>query len=443
MTYSKDEYISKFGKDAFFLLKSIFNTGKLSYFGGYPTLPKNIKWPTTMYSGKVVQLPFLAQINLADLSETQEELPKAGILYFFYDITFDERARPYPVCVVYSDSICNEITLPTIEMLPSFNDEMMMTGLFLFRHKEVIESYPRACFPKYEISPVKFKDIGNPIYSYNEENRDDRRDEQDRIISDQIDLTYKINCFEHQYKTDLSIYEVVGRENLPQWLVGQIEYMGNRIEKGTFVENWPQAWLHIEFFCTVLTKELKRGNQLQEVNENYQLLLELQKETDNWLYQSKLQKFDQKVPRNISSEFKNWVTNSYLSSVHNTSKSKVLFKIRIAIETSISSFPEARNWLIDLTANGTSTFNKIELERIESYIKVSCRQPHQVLGYGIPDGARTYDEGSYQDSILLLQLGFDDTMMWGFGDLDCLQFRISQKDLKELRFDKATMELIM
>lgn len=83
MTYSKDEYISKFGKDAFFLLKSIFNTEKLSYFGGYPTLPKNIKWPTTMYSGKVVQLPFLAQINLADLSEIQEELPKTGILFFF------------------------------------------------------------------------------------------------------------------------------------------------------------------------------------------------------------------------------------------------------------------------------------------------------------------------------------------------------------------------
>ena len=435
MIYSKDEYISKFGKDAFFLLKSIYNTGKLSYFGGYPTLPKNIKWPTTMYRGKVVQLPFLAQINLADLSEIQEELPKTGILYFFYDITFDEFPKKNPVCVVYSDSICNEITLPIIEMLPSFNDEMMMMGLFLYSNEEIIESHPRACYPKYEITPVKFKDIDNPIYSYNEESRDDRqddrRDEQDRIISDQIGLTYKINCCDDQYNTYLSIYEVVGRESLPQWLVGQIEYRGNRIESGTFVENWPQAWLHIEFFCTILTRELKRRNKLQEVNDNYQLLLELKKENDNWLNQSKLQSFDQKSPKNISSDFKNWVTNSYLTSINDTSKSDVLFNIRYAIEESMKSFTDACNWLIDLTTNGTSTFNKIELE------------PHQVLGYGINEGAGFYDEDSYQDSILLLQLGFDDTMMWGFGDLNCIKFRISRKDLQELRFDKATMELAM
>lgn len=328
-------------------------------------------------------------------------------------------------------------------MLPSFNDDMMMTGLFLFQHKEIIESHPRTCYPKYEISPVKFKDIDNPIYSYNEENRDDRRDEQDKIISDKIGLTYKINCCDDQYNTYLSIHEVVGRENLPPWLVRQIEYRGNRIESGTFVENWPQAWLHIDFFCTILTRELKRRNKPQEVNENYQLLLELQKENDNWLNQSKLQSFDQKVPKNISSDFKKWVTNSYLTSINDTSKSDVLFNIRCAIKESMRSFTEACNWLIDLTTNGTSTFNKIELETIDSHGKVSCHQPHQVLGYGILEGARIYNEDTYQDSILLLQLGFDDTMMWGFGDLNCLQFRISRKDLKELRFDKATMQLVM
>jgi len=443
MNFSKDEYISKFGKDAYFLVKSIYNTGKLSYFGGYPTLPKNFKWPTAIYEGKEVQLPFLAQLNLADLNEIQEELPKTGILYFFYDITFEDFGQSNPVCVVYSDSICNEITLPTTEMLPSFDDEMMMTGTFLFSHKEVIESHPRDCFPKYEISPVKFTDIYNPIYSYNEETWDDRRDEQDRIISDQLGLTYKRIGIDNQYDTDLSIYEVVGRENLPKWLVGQIEYMSDRIKCGPFVENWPQAWLHIELFCTVFIKNLRKANQLQEVIENYPLLLELLKQTQSWLNQSKRQNFDQKVPKNTSSEFKKWITSNYLTSVNDTSKSEVLFKIRTAIEESFSSFSAACNWLIDLTTNGTSTFNRLELERTENHRKVSCSQPHQMFGYGIPEGARIYDEGSYQDSILLLQLGYDNTMMWGFGDVNCLQFRISKKDLKEFKFNKASMQLIM
>lgn len=448
MAYSKNQYISKLGKEAVFLLKSSLNTGKLSYFGGYPTLPKNVNWPTTIYNGKEVQLPFLAQISLADLNGTQEELPKIGILYFFFDIAFEDLDQPNPVCVIYSDSICNEITIPASNMLPSFNDEMMMTGLFLFRHTEVLEFHPRDCFPKYEISPVTFKDIYNPIYTYNGEKEeisfwDDRQEEQDKIISEQIGLPYKHFNINNQYTPDLSIYEVVGRESLPQWLVGQIEYMSRRIESGLFAEHWPQAWLHIELFCTALIKNLQEANPLQPVNEDYQLLSTLLKQSENWLTQSRLQKYDEKVTDNKSSEFKKWIVDSYLSSVDNPSKSKTLMNIRFAIESSFSSFPAACNWLVDLTGNGASTFNKLELERIESHRKVSCAHPHQMLGYGAIDGTKIYDPDLYQDSVLLLQLSYDDTMMWEFGDVSCLQFRISKKDLKELRFDKATMQLIM
>ena len=105
VNYTKEEYISLLGKDALYIQKSIHNTGKLSYFGGYPTLPKQLTWPTTIYEGKKTQLPFLAQINLIDLPEDNKYLPKMGVLYFFYDISFEEHQHPSPTCVLYSKEV--------------------------------------------------------------------------------------------------------------------------------------------------------------------------------------------------------------------------------------------------------------------------------------------------------------------------------------------------
>lgn len=56
-----------------------------SKIGGRPDLPPHLNWPVIEDLGP---LPFIAQINLAELPEvTHPSLPRAGILYFFY---FDE-----------------------------------------------------------------------------------------------------------------------------------------------------------------------------------------------------------------------------------------------------------------------------------------------------------------------------------------------------------------
>ncbi|HHU66584.1 YwqG family protein [Corynebacterium sp.] len=55
-----------------------------SRFGGHPDLPTGFTWP--LHAGTGQPLPFLAQINLADVDGlTDLDLPATGHLLFFYD----------------------------------------------------------------------------------------------------------------------------------------------------------------------------------------------------------------------------------------------------------------------------------------------------------------------------------------------------------------------
>ena len=77
---------------------------------------------------------------------------------------------------------------PSKELLPSFNNDLMMTGLFLYRHPDILDVHPRDCYPKNEVSFFKYKDINNPIHEYTEniENFsffDEQKIERKKLIS--------------------------------------------------------------------------------------------------------------------------------------------------------------------------------------------------------------------------------------------------------------------
>ena len=58
-----------------------------SKIGGRPDLPKDMEWVKVSDGDNLTSLPFIAQIDLADLTNYDEEqkLPTNGILYFFGD----------------------------------------------------------------------------------------------------------------------------------------------------------------------------------------------------------------------------------------------------------------------------------------------------------------------------------------------------------------------
>ncbi len=60
-----------------------------SKFGGLPDVPQDFEWPCyESKGGAYTALSFLAQVNLAEASRSDQEeiLPKSGMLYFFYDL---------------------------------------------------------------------------------------------------------------------------------------------------------------------------------------------------------------------------------------------------------------------------------------------------------------------------------------------------------------------
>lgn len=452
MSYSKEEYISKFGKDAYFLLKSINDTGKLSYLGGYPSLPEDLEWPTIDYEGKEVQLPFLAQVNLKDLPEhISEDLPNEGFLYFFYDITFDDYNKQKPICVLYSNDFSKLPVKPNQDMLIPLDDEIIMSGLFLYQHPDILRFHPRDCFPKNEISFVKYTDINNPFHAYNDKKDnfsfgDDRQLEQNKLISKNINL--KFDTFKKEHRIPFSIHSLIGRENLPEWLIGQLEYKKDKIQTNILEENWPQSWFHMEVFCIVLDKEINNSKNISIVDSDYLFLQSFISVNNEWLNKARNADSIAQVPRLDAFVFRKWVSEHYLNTLNTKSKSEVYFSIRFGLERATTSFEFSTNWLFDQTNNGQDVFTENELVIIDRYRKTSSNYPHQFLGYGEPDGNIAYPEDTYQegtdsDSILLLQLSYDNTLMWGFGDVSTLQFRISKDALRKLKFEEATMELIM
>lgn len=56
-----------------------------SKIGGWPDLPYSAGWPNVLRGGRRVTMPFIAQLNLADVAgfEAAEPLPPRGVLYFF------------------------------------------------------------------------------------------------------------------------------------------------------------------------------------------------------------------------------------------------------------------------------------------------------------------------------------------------------------------------
>lgn len=57
-----------------------------SKLGGRPDLPAGVEWPEATTAGVEIALPFVAQINLAQVHHHDVEglLPESGMLYFFY-----------------------------------------------------------------------------------------------------------------------------------------------------------------------------------------------------------------------------------------------------------------------------------------------------------------------------------------------------------------------
>jgi hypothetical protein len=66
-----------------------------SKIGGRPDLPPSIEWATFSIANEIVSLPFVAQINLQDVTayDVEQLLPSMGMLYFFSGPRYHHRSN--------------------------------------------------------------------------------------------------------------------------------------------------------------------------------------------------------------------------------------------------------------------------------------------------------------------------------------------------------------
>ena len=88
-----------------------------SHFGGTPDLPPGIAWPQNPADNLL--LDFVGQVNLSDLPDVGQSLPRDGLLLMFsqQDSTSD---NPHAICFVPSTNSLATAEVPTSE---SFSDE--------------------------------------------------------------------------------------------------------------------------------------------------------------------------------------------------------------------------------------------------------------------------------------------------------------------------------
>lgn len=151
-----------------------------SHVGGDPDLPKSFEWP----EANGVLLTFVAQINLTELShfDAADELPKQGLLSFFYTPLPNDSARGYPVRVMHFPDVSNLEKRPSpqgAEPISDYAVEFVEEQLFpaieshyfyesLLPEAQVMAFYESLRDGKAGPEPVSFNGLSNFLASRNE-----------------------------------------------------------------------------------------------------------------------------------------------------------------------------------------------------------------------------------------------------------------------------------
>jgi hypothetical protein len=129
--------------------------------GGFPDLPAHAEWPK--YNDRF--LPFIAQINLADLPVFKESpLPSAGRLYYFYWCTNEVRDNPAAVLWLSDDTAdLTRREVPSDQIVVDWQNESLYEEEGATRHSlGVTVSLPLAeKFAKQDISELWGDDFAN------------------------------------------------------------------------------------------------------------------------------------------------------------------------------------------------------------------------------------------------------------------------------------------
>jgi hypothetical protein len=440
--------------------------GARSFFGGWPMAPEGFRWPVK--DGRA--MPFLAQIDTADLPRPLLVSVPEGILYFFLDpYLADGYADGGSIVFVPGRPSLVRQQSPAPLPLIGEHDEAALYGGWTFRWRSAAwHPFARPNSPKYEIAFAPFEDESGP--SWGEPGYDSRASDEmhERVKANRkAALARRLGAamFALREREEKSDYF---REPMLLFDPQQELRDSDRLHGKAYgpmrplYEDWPRTWAFVgchlaalrepnAFLLRALTGDLRK-----------QFLAEVEK----WCAKAIAAGATTRLTPEERKAYRSWVSGRYLK--HRKAWSELFegvgwkpgFLLRLfgrpdpdpqRIEAERSAHQAIWSGLLDPMLHSVLDATSICLDaEVKDRTLVSpamlddyaCELQsygfHQMFGFGksIQNAA---DEN--RDKLLLLQLTTDYGMFWMFGDCGAIQIWIDREDLAAGRFERATITL--
>jgi uncharacterized protein YwqG len=365
-----------------------------SHLGGRPNLPAGIDWPRT---GDGIPLHFLAQIDCAELPQTDGLLPDSGVLFFFAhmddDMNWGEGDPADDARVVFTSNPGEKETDP-----PNDLPEILYEGVQLYPCWPVT-FHPVDSWPDPSGVPVKWQN--SDYEAYYEAVKELRLAEKQRVAGPWTKLPY-----------------------FPRWRK-EIFWASDpdfHLPDSPAGRPFPQVWVLLErIACHVLKCAAQRMWLPPEQKGPDPALLEpIRSTAANWVATARRHPLDTAPDAETSRAFAAWLQNIADQKFFREKAAAALIKgMKSAIQFA-AAHPRAAALLPEIYYQECHERRQIDI--------------HQMLGNARSSQAAPSVE---RDEILLLKLMSDDGVNFMFCDLGEIEFWIKPDDLKARRFDKV------
>lgn len=161
--------LARDGRQCVLLRQSLWHAEETrrSWFGGYPLRGEGVTWPKHPEHS---DMPFLAQIDLAELASTgvalPDGLPENGLLLFFYDLSCTESGLTVLPIVEYWPTDARLVTQrPSAPFrMQDSHDQVFHGAVLNYFHQKGPRLVELDHYPKYAMDMIPSVDLPPPLY---------------------------------------------------------------------------------------------------------------------------------------------------------------------------------------------------------------------------------------------------------------------------------------
>lgn len=460
------DHIARNTRDAVFLKRRLPRGEALTFLGGTPIMPRELRWPVDSRSGYA--MTFLAQVHLPDLpADRMPEMPRSGILYCFASPSGPESSTVLHAAET-GDLAPAEPEAPELAHCSAEGNSVTGGNSKTFETAD-FTPFPFSRFPKYEVDLIGGQSVLGMDWEFAMAegwNEDDACDAIDglSVLRDRL----RAEAEQAFYGSEVHARRQQRLERAHGLDTGHACWLRggpNGQPPSALAADWPQSWLFVApIFNGFFRRNTMSGDFHDHAAGRPDVRDEFLAECRQWLDRAAENGAFVPLSDAVRQEFRDWIARWFKRASEESDAAREAAKTRP---------PGGQiTKLLSKLVSGGGTARTADPNRIWSEIRyhlnfsdgvlraatrcLSADQPdngllspsaiddllptfevpHQMFGHGrIAQSAAL--ERSHQ--ALLLQLEDDENMGFSFGDVGVLQIWIDHADLAAGRFDQTEL----